>query len=254
MAWVESVSPSFRARHESRDREDVDTLLEGLERLRDRLTALIGPTPGDVEVVVHGSPLALDLAQPLLPLARRRDAPAARRYRAGTAQDGRIDVLAPRLLKARASRVPGSEEMLARTAARLYARLALEVRNPALVTAAHPLHPRAGDAWGWLAEGAAAWFGGQAEHARPAVARRLREGRTPRFPPARPDAWLLGTTLIDLLAREEGEQAVLDLAADDLKRAPKTVLVDAFSGRLSIHTEAAWRSHLERIAHQAAED
>ena len=248
MAWAESVSPSFRARHETRDTDDVDGLLEGLERLRDRLARVFDDTPADVEVIVHGSPLALDLARPLLPLLRRGDAPAARRYRTGTASAGRIDVLAPRQLAARASRVPGSEELLALTARRLYAQLALQARNPALRAAASPLHRRTADVWGWLAEGAAAWFGGQAEYARPAVARRLREGGTPRFPPARADAWLLGGTLVDLLAREEGEDAVLALTADNLKRVPKAVLVDAFGGRLSIHTEAAWRSHLERIA------
>ena len=41
---------------------------------------------------------------------------------------------------------------------------------------------------------------------------------------------------------------MLTLTEDGLKRAPKAVLVDIFSGRLSIHTEAAWRSHLERLA------
>jgi hypothetical protein len=80
------------------------------------------------------------------------------------------------------------------------------------------------------------------------VARRLHEGRKPAYPPGRPDAWLLGGTLVDLLAREEGPGAVIELARSRLAGPPRDALVDAFGGRLWIHTEAAWRSHLERLA------
>src|SRR3954451_20360257 len=76
MAWVESVSPSFRARHESEDRDEVERVIEDLERLRDRLGRVMPGTPGDVEIVFHATPVALDVASPLLPLARRLDAPA----------------------------------------------------------------------------------------------------------------------------------------------------------------------------------
>ena len=44
------------------------------------------------------------------------------------------------------------------------------------------------------------------------VARRLREGAEPEFPPSRADALLLGGTVFDLLAREEGERACVTLA------------------------------------------
>ena len=47
---------------------------------------------------------------------------------------------------------------------------------------------------------------------RPAVTRRLRESGTPAFPPGRRDAALLGGTVFDLLAREEGERACVALA------------------------------------------
>src|SRR5207248_8409840 len=63
--------------------------------------------------------------------------------------------------------------------------------------------------WAWLLEGAARWFSGQTDHAGPAIARRLREGGRPSFPPGRREAALLGGTVIDLLARQEGERAAL---------------------------------------------
>jgi hypothetical protein len=76
------------------------------------------------------------------------------------------------------------------------------------------------------------------------VARRLREGRAPSFPPGRADALLLGGTVVDLLAREEGERAVIDL----LRSGPEDALTRAFGGRGLRHTESAWRSHLARLA------
>jgi hypothetical protein len=51
-------------------------------------------------------------------------------------------------------------------------------------------------------------------HVRPAVARRLREGGPPAFPPARADALLLGGTVFALLAREEGERAAVAAARE----------------------------------------
>ena len=119
----------------------------------------------------------------------------------------------PALLRARASNVPGSREMLALSAAALYARRVIVDNNRDL-----PARHRARSAsarelrWAWLLEGAARWFSGQTEHARPAIARRLREGAPPRFPPGLRDATLLGGTVIDLLAREEGEPAAAAFA------------------------------------------
>ena len=37
LVWVESMSPSFRARHDVTAADDADRLLYGLERMRDRL-------------------------------------------------------------------------------------------------------------------------------------------------------------------------------------------------------------------------
>lgn len=250
MAWVESVSPSFRARHESADAEDVSRTLEDLERLRDELDRRFAATPGDVSVVFHRSAAALDLSKPALPLLRRLDAPAARRYRVGAVAAGRLDVLAPRVLRERASGGAGgstSLEMLLHAPRALYARLAVAHVNPALPPPPTPRRLRAGLRWAWLLEGAAAWLGGQVEHARPAIVRRLREGPAPAFPPARPDAALLGGSVFDLLAREAGVDAAFALAQRPPARDDaRTVLEEAFAGRPLSHTEAAWRAHLVR--------
>ncbi|MEA2442464.1 MAG: hypothetical protein QOH76_3888, partial [Thermoleophilaceae bacterium] len=70
MPWTESQSLSFSARHEDSDAGHVADLLDDLEAFRGELAELFERTPGDIEVIVHGSPLALSLAQPWLPLAR----------------------------------------------------------------------------------------------------------------------------------------------------------------------------------------
>jgi hypothetical protein len=102
--------------------------------------------------------------------------------------------------------------------------------------------------WAWLLEGAARWFAGQTDHARPAIARRLREGGRPKFPPGVRDAPLLGGTLIDLLVRERGERAAAELACRLHPRGPRRALVKAFDGRPLGLIEQSWREHLTRLA------
>jgi hypothetical protein len=102
--------------------------------------------------------------------------------------------------------------------------------------------------WAWLLEGSARWFGGQTQHARPAIARRLREGHRPSFPPGLRDAPLLGGTVIDLLAREAGERAAARFCCRLHPQGPRAALTRAFGGRALVHTEGAWRSHLAQLA------
>jgi hypothetical protein len=152
-------------------------------------------------------------------------------------------VLSPRLLAQRASNVEGSLEMLMLAPSSLLARRALAVRHPGFPP---PLGPRRMARWmrsAWFLEGAAQWLSGQSRHVRPAVARRLRERSQPAFPPGRADALLLGGTVFDLVAREEGDRA----AVAAVRAGPDRAL-DAFGGRTARHTEAAWRSHLDRLA------
>ena len=158
-------------------------------------------------------------------------------------------MLAPEALENRASNVPGSREMLALTPVSLYARRVISENNPDLPRAAFtPRRVRAELRWAWMLEGGASWFSGQTEHARPAIARRLREGARPRFPPGFRDAPLLGGTVIDLLAREQGERAAAQLVGRLHPQGPRAALSKAFGGRALVHTEGAWRSHLARMA------
>jgi hypothetical protein len=105
--------------------------------------------------------------------------------------------------------------------------------------------------WAWLPNGAGQWFSGQTAFARPAIARRLREGPEPSFPPSLRDSILLGGTVFDLIAREEGEQEAVKIACRLPPGGPKRALVYAFKGRPLVHTEGTWRAHLSRIAGQA---
>src|SRR6185295_13895632 len=94
----------------------------------------------------------------------------------------------------------------------MYASIVIGANNPDLPPPFTPGSFRRLARWAWLAQGAAQYFAGQVSHLRPAIALRLREGRAPAFPPSRRDAPLLGGTVFDLLAREEGDTACARLA------------------------------------------
>jgi hypothetical protein len=253
MPWVESISPSFRARHEAADADAADRVLHSLELTRDRLAEVFPRTVGDMTLILHRSTASLVMTNPLLPFAWFLTSPAARRYVAGWAGAGELHVLAPALLEGRASNVAGSREMLELSAAALYARRVIVENNHDLPRSITPKRVRLELRWAWLLEGAARWFSGQTEHSRPAIARRLREGARPRFPPGIRDAPLLGGTLIDLLVREEGELAAAQLSGHFHPKGPRTALAKAFGGRPLDDTEGAWRSHLARMASARSE-
>lgn len=244
MSWAETRSPHFQARHAEADSDAVVEALELLEGTHERLAGLLPDVPDELDVVFHPTSAQLDLAQPVVPLLRRLTAPAARRYLAGWFTRRELHVLAPAVLAARASSVPGSREMLSLAPAALYAQLAVGLCNPALPP---PLRPwrHAGSAW--LSAGAGQWLAGQTRHARPAIARRLREGGEPSFPPGIRDALLLGGSVFDLLAREEGEGAAVRMALEPPGDV-RSMLERAFRGRSMEHTQGAWRSHLARLA------
>jgi len=241
--WLETESETFVARHDERDAPDAERVLAQLEHARGHLEARLEVELGPIDVVLHGSPAQLDAAQPWLPLQRRMTAPAARRYVVGWVSEHELHVLAPRLLAQRASNVEGSLELLMLAPAGLLARRAVAVRQPGFPP---PAGPRRLARWmrhAWYVEGAAAWLSGQTAHVRPAVTRRLHEGPAPAFPPGRADALLLGGTVIDLLAREEGEKT----AVAAIREGPQSVLDALGASRRDRHTAAAWRSHLGRV-------
>jgi hypothetical protein len=244
--WVETASRNFVARHEERDDDDVEGILDLLEDTRERVGALFAKLPDEVTVVLHPSAAVLDLAQPALPVARRLTSPTARRYLAGWPSRGTLHMLAPRVLAERAGNVDGSRAMLELTPAALYVQLVVGECNPALPPPWSPRSTVRAARWAWLLAGTAQWFSGQTAYARPAIARRLREGPEPDFPPGVRDAPLLGGTVFDLLAREEGDRACVTLARGPHPDGPVRALEIAFPRALR-HTESAWRAHLARL-------
>jgi hypothetical protein len=247
-AWVETASRNFTARHEERDDDDVAAVLDLLEDTRERLGPLFPKLPQEVTIVLHTSNAELDLAQPFLPVVRRLTAPAARRYVAGWATRGTLHALAPRLLAERAANVEGSREMLALTPAALYAQLVVAQCNAQLPPPWSPRSTVRAARWAWLVAGTAQYFSGQTAHARPAIARRLREGQRPEFPPSLRDAALLGGSVVDLVAREEGAGTAVRLACSLPRGGPREALISVFHGRAMVHTEGTWRAHLARLA------
>jgi hypothetical protein len=248
VSWHETASETFTARYDGRDAPDAEQVLRALEGTRVHLERLFEGRPGELSVVLHGTEAQLDAAVPMLPALRRLTAPAGRRYLVGWAGEGELHVLAPRVLARRASNVEGSLEMLMLAPSALLAKRIVAASNPGLPP---PWGPRAWTRylrWAWLLEGAGQFFSGQSRHARPVIARRLREGRPPAFPPGRADAPLLAGSLYELVAREEGEKAAVALATAPLADGTRAALEAAFSGRAMRHTESTWRAHLARTA------
>jgi hypothetical protein len=248
-AWEETQSPHFAARHDESDFDDVVRVLELLEGTRRRLEQVFPAVPEMVSVVLHGSRVQLYAARPELAVVVRLTAPAARRYLMGWPTSEGMHLLAPRHMESRASTVPGSREMAMLAPAALYAQLVVGHNNPGLPPPFGLGSLRRILRWSWLWAGAGQYFGGQTVHARPAVARRLREGSEPSFPPSTRDALLLGGSVLDLIARERGEQAVVDLAGTKPDGNPERALERAF-GRSLVHAGGTWRGHLARIAGQ----
>ncbi|MEA2288098.1 MAG: hypothetical protein QOD55_95, partial [Solirubrobacteraceae bacterium] len=202
MTWLETASETFTARHDARDADDAEQVLRSLESARQRLERTFAAGVGELDVVLHGTDAQLDGAAPLLPVLRRMTAPAGRRYVVGWAGERELHVLAPRVLARRASNVEGSLEMLMLAPVALLAKRIIADVNPRFIPKLGPRMLARYSRWAWMIEGAGQYFSGQTDHARPAIARRLREGSEPRFPPGRADAIILGGSVFDLLCRE----------------------------------------------------
>lgn len=243
MPWVETDSASFTARHEADDADAALELLDELERYRVDLDGLFDVVPGDLAVVIHSNAVALSLAHPWLPVARRIAAPASRRYMAGWFSSGEIHVLAPAALEERASAVAGSREALMLSPLHEYTHVVLGANNPGLPPPFTPASFARYLRWAWLCEGAASHFCGQTPHLRAAIARRLHEGPKPAFPPTARDAPLLGGTVLALLEAERGAAAVVELTRR-LEPQGATVAIQRAFDRPAAEVERLWREHL----------
>ncbi len=244
MAWVETHSLSFTARHDEADAAPAADLLQDLESFRAELAELFERTPGDIAVIIHPRSHELLLAQPWLPLARLAASPASRRYMVGWFSKTEIHVLAPDVLAARASPGEGSREALMLSPLHEYAHLVVGANNPGLPPPFNPGSFRRYLRWAWLAEGAAAQLSGQTPHLRAAVARRLHEGDAPAFPPAPRDAPLLGGTLLDMLEEETGGPDALVQLASRLDPDGAERAIERAFGRPLHEVERDWRARL----------
>lgn len=246
MAWVESQSASFTARHEESDADAAANVLDRLERFRAELGTRFESTPGDVAVVIHGRSFQLSLAHPWLPLARTVAAPASRRYFAGWFSAGEIHVLNPAALERRASGLPESRQALTLAPLHEYMHLVVGANNSELPP---PFTPRSLSRylrWTWLCEGAATYFSGQSRFLRPAILRRLREGDAPSLPPATRDAHLLGGTVFELLRERARVDACVALASSPLIEAPERAIERAFREPLAA-VARDWRAYLNHL-------
>ena len=245
MAWVETESLSFVARHDSRDEIGAQRTLDELEDMRLRLEDRFDEVPGEISVVIHPAPVWLSAAHPFLPLARWAAAPAGRRYLAGWAMATELHILNDEHLDRRAGG-PDSQRALRGTAGRLYTQIVLAANNAALPPPWGPRRFARYLRWAWLIEGAAQYFAGQVPLFRPAVMRRMREGKPPAFPPSARDAIILGGTIFDLLDREVGRSAAEVLAARPGRGGLEASIEIAFDAPLR-KVEQAWREHLRDL-------
>ena len=242
VAWVETESLSFVARHESEDTEDAQRTLDALEDLRLRLEDRFEDAPGGITVVVHPTPGWLAAAHPFLPLARLAAAPAGRRYLAGWAMATELHVLNDTYLERRSA---GDDSLAALrgTAERLYSQIVVGTANDGLPP---PWGPRGFWRylrWAWLAEGAGQYYSGQIPLFRAAVNTRMRQGKPPSFPPSARDAIILGGTVFDLLERERGRDAC-DVLASRLHRSGAAGNLELTFDMPIAEVERLWRRYL----------
>ena len=247
MSWTESASTSFACRHSSARTADAARVLRQLERTRERLAAHLPQPAVELTVVLHDSPHALALSNPLMPAIWGFTAKPARRYVAGWAGRHELHVLSPRALRDRASGVSGSFEMLALAPASLYAKRVIVGTNRELQQARLPARSWAELRWAWLVEGAARWLSGESGYGRTIVGQYMRTGHRPRFPPSPGDAPLLAPTLIELLAEQQGPAAVARLVGRLHTGGPDAALLSAFPGQGLTSIESEWRSRLRRL-------
>jgi hypothetical protein len=247
MAWTESRSASFACRHSSERAADAVRVLRLLEQTRERLIERFPRLEDELTVVLHDSPHALALSNPLLPAIWAVSSRRARRYVTGWAGRNELHVLSPRALRERATNTSGSFEMLALTPASLYVKRLIVGGNRELQAARLPARSWAELRWAWLVEGASRWLSGESGHARSVVGQYVRASGRPHFPPGPRDAPLLAPTLIEMLADQQGPGGVVPLAGRLHTGGSNAALLNAFPGQGLSSIESEWRSRLRRL-------
>ena len=242
MAWVETESLSFLARHETADEAAAQRTLDALEELRLRLEDRFDDAPGGITVVVHPTPAWLAAAHPFLPAARLAAAPAGRRYLAGWAMASELHVLNDEYLDRRAAG-EDSLAVLRGTAERLYAQIVIASNNTRLPPPWGPRKFARYLRWAWLIEGGAQYFTAQTQYFRAAVNTRMRQGKPPEFPPSPRDAIILGGTVFDLLERERGRDACAVLVSRLRREGGERAIELAFDAHFR-DIESEWRRYL----------
>jgi hypothetical protein len=248
MSWTESASASFACRHSSARSADAARVLALLERTRERLAGHFPQLTNELTVVLHDSAHALALSNPLMGALWTATGRSARRYVTGWAGHSELHVLSPSALRARASKVSGSFEMLALAPASLYARRVIIGSNRELESARLASRLWAELRWAWLLDGSARWFSGESGYSRSVVGQYIRAGHRPHFPPTARDAPLVAGTLIELLAEQQGEAGVARLAGRLHTGGAQTALRLAFGERALMNVEGDWRTRLRHLA------
>ena len=151
MAWVETESLSFTARHEGDDEDTAQRTLDSLEDLRLRLEDRFEQVPGEVTAIVHPTPAWLAAAHPFLPAARWAAAPAGRRYLAGWAMANEVHILSDEHADRRAAG-EDSRRALRGTAERLYVQIVLGANNEQIPPPWGPRRFARYLRWAWLIE------------------------------------------------------------------------------------------------------
>lgn len=245
MAWTQTESLSFAARHEEGDEECAERTLDQLEELRLKLEERFELVPGEITIIIHPSSAWLAAAHPFLPLIRMAAAPSARRYLAGWVSQAELHTLNDDALERRAAG-PDSLRALRGTADRLYTQLVLAANVRSVPPPWGPLSFVRYLQWAWMVEGSAQYFSGGVPSFRPAVARRLAKGPAPAFPPTARDAIILGGTIFDLLDRAVGRHAC-ELLASRLRKDGAIPALELAFGVDAEVIEAQWRKHLRTL-------
>ncbi len=146
-----------------------------------------------------------------------------------------------------------SQRALRGTAERLYVQVVLAANNRSLPPPWGPRRFARYLRWAWLIEGAGQYFAGQVPLFRAAVISRMREGKSPRFPPSARDAIILGGTVFDLLSDQVGQSACELLVSRLNKRGAAGNLELAFDAPMA-EIESDWRRYLREISVRRSEE